>query len=107
MGSMYSRQIGHVPEKKIMLYHCNAIPTVAIVTMLPEVLFVLGIVCAIWFIDFCNPRGRRANRRRVRPCKADRPERPGTLYTPFPYPKDTHNSDARNRVYDVDEVRVA
>ena len=73
--------------------------------MLAELVFFFGVVWAVWYIDFCNPRAQ-SRRGILKPCKTNPPPQPAVPYTPLPYPKDSHNSDVRNRTYDVDGVRV-
>jgi hypothetical protein len=69
--------------------------------MYAQLIFILGLAIALWWINICQPR----HTRRARPCRVNPPPKPGTLYIPHPYPRDTHTSDARNRVYDTDGSR--
>ena len=71
--------------------------------MLIELLFLFGIIMALWYIDFCNPPHRATS---VNLCKTSPPPNPATLYVPFPRPRDTHTSDKADRVYD-DGTRIA
>jgi len=71
--------------------------------MLIELLFVLGLVWALWYIWSCN---QEVPDRPRRLCPISPPPNPAAPYTPLPYPKDTHNSDTLNRVYDADGTRI-
>lgn len=65
-----------------------------------ELIFIIGLIGALWFVHAMYPRKVKSYRSRCPGYGLKAADVPGSIYNPISYPKDTATSDLKNRVID-------